>query len=48
MMFKRADLAVLSLALGLLIVGYILRDDVHGTAATVGRVLRCRSATSAA
>ncbi|MEU7923324.1 hypothetical protein [Micromonospora zamorensis] len=39
MMFKRADLAVLTLALGLLIVGYILRDDAHGTAATVGRVL---------
>ncbi|MCG5469080.1 hypothetical protein LADH09A_002985 [Micromonospora sp. LAH09] len=39
MMFKRADLAVLALALGLLIVGYILREDAHGTAETVGRVL---------
>ncbi|MEH0930045.1 hypothetical protein [Micromonospora sp. CPCC 205558] len=39
MMFKRSDLPILALALGLVAVGLFLRENTHGTAQTVGRVL---------
>lgn len=39
MMTKRVERAVLGLALGLLIVGWVLRENEHGSAHTVGRVL---------
>ncbi|MEW1588175.1 hypothetical protein AB0283_22370 [Micromonospora vinacea] len=38
-MTKRVERALLALALGLLVAGWILRENEHGTAHTIGRVL---------
>ncbi|WP_410821879.1 hypothetical protein [Micromonospora sp. 050-3] len=38
-MTKRVERVLLALALGLLVAGWILRENEHGSAHTIGRVL---------
>ncbi|WP_430497818.1 hypothetical protein ACQRWP_23700 [Micromonospora trifolii] len=38
-MTKRVERALLALALGLLVAGWILQENEHGSAHTIGRVL---------